>query len=432
MHRVSRDERKRPTKFSRGMSVLDVLVVVLVTWLDCPSAHAYLDPGTGSALLYVISALVLSVYFAARGLCYGVVERLFRIRFKNQKCELAIHSEDPRYETTFLPVLRALAENNVAVSYFTMYERDAGFEALPPHVTHQAIPGGLVGYSYLNHLEAKLLVTTTPQVDVMMFRRSRRVKHYCHIPHALGESRFVRPFAYDFFDSILCCGPLLKQNIRTIESRRGLPEKRLWETGIPHYDELVRKARERTREPGPRTVLVAPSWGPMSLFNVFGVDFVGDIARRYAVVVRPHPQMRISQPDLHERILAMDGVTVDTDASPTNAMARADIVVSDISGIAYEFAFLYERPVLVVDHKLGVGGLEGYLLGDTPTLREICDDFIVAMSPSDMGTLVDRIDDVLRRDLPERIAQARDELVYNFGKAGSAAARQIEGILRCL
>lgn len=409
--------------------------VVLMTWLllgAASTAHAYLDPGTGSALVYVITALLLSASFGIRGLYYKVVERVFRRGFKHQKHDLAIHSEDPRYETTFMPVIRALAARDVSLTYFTMYERGDSFEPLPAQATHVAIPHGLVGYSYLNHLEAKLLVTTTPQLDVMMFRRSARVKHYSHIPHALGEARFVRPYAYDFFDSVLCCGPLLKQNLRIIEQARRLPEKQLLETGIPHYDDLIRASKAHPARSGPTTVLVAPSWGPMSLFTQFGTDFVRNIAARHNVIVRPHPQMKASQAELYAQILAMEGVTVDTARTPVDAMARADIVVSDISGISYEFAFLHSRPAIIVDHKLAVDALEGHLLGDTKSLREHCAEFVIAVPPDTMNNVADKIDEVLAMGLTQRIAQGRDTFVYNYGRGGEVAAEQIEGLLRCL
>ena len=50
------------------------------------------------------------------------------------------------------------------------------------------------------------------------------------------------------------------------------------------------------------------------------------------VMVRPHPQMRFSQPELYRQILGLDGVKVDTlDTPPTRCPAQ--ILVSDISGI---------------------------------------------------------------------------------------------------
>jgi hypothetical protein len=427
--------RGRATRH-RGRVFPIATAAVALVFVCSSTAHAYLDPGTGSALLYVVSGLVLSIYFAARGLYYKLRDRVFSVGVTAQKCELAIHSEDRRYETTFVPVLKALAERNVRASYFTMYERDASCEPLPDAIAHQVIPDGLVGYSFLNRLEAKLLVTTTPQLDVMMFRRSKRVQHYCMIQHALGESRFVRPFAYDFFDTVMCCGPLLQENIRSIEQKRQLPAKQLLETGVPHYDILLERARaleqaepRDVRDGGKPTVLVAPSWGPMSLFSQFGSAFVAGLATRFNVVVRPHPQMKISQKELYEEVLAITGVRVDTAPSPTTAMAEADIVVSDISGIAYEFAFLYQRPVVVVDHKLGVEGLEGHLLGDVQTLRELCKEFVIAVSPSEMSDLADHVSNVLGRQMPERIAKARDEVVHHFGHAGGVAAQQLHEIL---
>jgi hypothetical protein len=400
--------------------------------LFCLPAYAYIDPGTGSALVYIVTGIIISAYFAARGLYYKIVELLFQVRFKNRKCNLAVHSEDPRYEITFLPVLRALSERGIDLTYFTMYERGGAFEPLPQRVTHQVIPPGLVGYSFLNHLEAKMLVTTTPQLDVMMFKRSKQVKHYAIISHALGESRFVRPFAYDYFDSVFCCGRLLKENIRRIEAVRHLPAKRLLETGIPHYDELLRRfSGARSPNPSP-TVLIAPSWGPMSSFQVFGIGFVRQVAERFNVIVRPHPQMKVSQTALYEEILAMEGVVVDVGPTPDDAMARADILVSDISGLVHEFAFMLEKPVIVVDHEADVGGLEGNFLRDVVSLRELCGAFIVGIKPAEMDSLADVIESTLGQDLPRRITEIREDLVYNWGTAGSVAARQIEELLRCL
>lgn len=404
--------------------------VGLLLLLHAATAAAYIDPGTGSALFYVISGVVVSIYFGVRGLYYRVVEGIFRVRHKDQRCELAIHCEDPRYEITFLPVLKALAEKGVGPTFFTMYPRDASFEPLPEKVTHRAIEPGMVGYAYLNNIEADLLVTTTPQLDVMTFRRSKRVKHYAILQHALGESRYVRPYAYDYYDSVLCCGEVVKANIRKIEAIRGLPAKELYDTGIPHYEELLKRRDAAPALEGEPVVLVAPSWGPFSMFESFGVDFVAAIARHYRVIVRPHPQMKISQPELYAKVLASSGVTVDTRRTPADAMSRAHILLSDISGITHEFAFIYERPVVIVDQKRIAGGLEGDLLGGDSELKERCREFIVPVSPEEMPNIVAHIGRALENHSVARLAEVRSQLIYNFGHASQVAAEQLTNILR--
>ena len=106
--------------------------------IEAKPAHAYIDPGTGSALFYVVTGIIVSAYFGIRGLYYRAVELLFRRRYRHQRCELAVHCEDPRYETTFMPVVQALSRRGVEVTYFTMYDRDASYEPLPAGVTQVA------------------------------------------------------------------------------------------------------------------------------------------------------------------------------------------------------------------------------------------------------------------------------------------------------
>jgi hypothetical protein len=391
-------------------------------------AAAYIDPGTGSALFYVVTGIIVSIYFAARGLYYRVIDTFLRIRHRDQRCGIAVHCEDPRYEISFLPAIGKLAEKGIDVTFFTMYERDASYEALPQGVTHRAIPPGMVGYAYLNNLEAVLLVTTTPQLDIMTFRRSRRVKHYAMLQHAIGESRYVRPYAYDYYDTVLCCGPILKANIRKMESIRSSKPKNLLETGLPHYEDLIRRARAAPPVATETVVLIAPSWGPLSMFESFGTDFVEEIARHYRVIVRPHPQMKVSQPALYQRVLALQGVEVDTQRTPSGAMSKAHVLLSDISGITHEFAFIYERPILIVDRKETLGGLEGEILGDDSLLKERCREFIVPVDPAEMPNIVSRLRETLEKHAPERIARVRSELVYNFGHASEVAANQLAEI----
>ena len=402
------------------------LAVGLGCWSTC--AQAYIDPGTGSALFYVISGLIVSVYFAVRGLYYRAVEFLFRVRQKGQVCTVAIHCEDPRYEMCFMPVVRGLAERGITPTLFTMYPRGESFAELPKGVTHQVIAPGMMGYAYLNNIQATLLVTTTPQLDVMTFRRSKRVKHYVMLQHALGESRFVRPYAYDYFDTVLCCGEILKQNIRRMEQLRESRPKALLETGLPHYEVLLESARAAPALSEETVVLVAPSWGPLSMFEALGTGFAAELARRFKVIVRPHPQMKVSQPELYAQILALDGVEVDTARTPSAAMARAHILLSDISGLAHEFAFIHERPVVVIDRKTELGGLEGELLGGDSDLKGRCEEFIVPVPPEEMPRIVAHLERVLAGHSAQGIRRVRSEVVYNFGTASAVAAQQIAEI----
>lgn len=405
-------------------------IVTVELLLHAAPAEAYIDPGTGSAIFYVITGLVVSIYFGVRSLYYRALELILRTRHADQHCDMAVHCEHPRYEITFLPIVRLLAERGIGITFFSMYPRNESFDVLPSGVAHRQIAPGLIGYAYLNRVDATVLLTTTPQLDVMTFRRSSRVKHYVMVQHALGESRYVRPFAYDYFDTVLCCGPILKENIRRMEAIRNSRAKRLLDTGLPHYEDLIQRAHQPRTHSGLPVVLIAPSWGPLSMFEAFGTEFVEAIARRFAVIVRPHPQMEVSQPELFSKITSLRGVEVDVQRTPASSMCRAQVLLSDISGITHEFAFIYERPVVVIDRAMQEGGLEGEVLGGDSELKEACSEFIVPVPPSEMSNIVAHLERALKDHSAERIAKLRAQLIYNFGKASRVAADQLEGMIR--
>ncbi len=223
-----------------------VVCLALVLLLQAQPAAAYIDPGTGSALFYVISGIVVSIYFGIRGLYHRLVSFFLRIRQREQRCELAIPlRRSALRDRSSCRWPETLVKRGIEPTLFTMYERDSVVRAAAGG-SHPSSPSRRAwsGYAYLNNLEADAAGRPPPQLDVMTFRRSKRVKHYAILQHALGECRYMRPFAYDYYDSVLCCGPMLKANLRKMEAIRGLPPKELYATGLPHYEELLRRARE--------------------------------------------------------------------------------------------------------------------------------------------------------------------------------------------
>lgn len=387
--------------------------------------HAYIDPGTGSVLLYVITGTVASLFFAIKGLFYRVADLVSGRKIARDEAFVAIHSEDRRYENTFVPIMHELTKLGVPYTYYTMYERDERCLPLPEDAKHKAIAPGLLGYAFLNKLKAKLLLTTTPQLEIMTFKRSRQVDHYCFVQHALGDATYMRPFPYDYFDSVMCCGTSLQENIRAIEDLRSAPPKQLLETGLPHYDTLLQR-RQDLANPDETVVLVAPSWGELSLFKIAGLDFIDALSARFKVIVRPHPQIKISQPEILEAIQQIQGVEIDLNPLLDQTLARADLLISDFSGIIHEFAFIYEKPVLVANYEKDLESFEGFELNQGSTIGKKCAAFIQYFDPENMQTIADRVEETLTSFSVTQVQTIRSELIYNFGDASRVAAKQIQ------
>jgi hypothetical protein len=424
--------------------------VFLVFFLACPvAAFAYLDPGSGSALLYALVGLCISVIYFVKGLWLDVT--LFFGRAKGDgglletEADILFHSEGPQYDHVFFPVLSRF-DGTERIVYVTQYERpEASFPRLPDFVSHFAIDSGPRGFASLNLVRAKVFVTTTPQLDVMMFRRSKKVPHYCHLLHAACDISTYRFFAFDQFDSILCAGDYMKDSFRELERQRKTRPKLLLTTGVTYFDDFARRAGDTgdadnsgdagssgdCRSAGQKTLLIAPSWGPNSLFAVYGASFLERVPRGYEVVVRPHPQMKVSQKALYDEMRGAAerlGFTVNESSANGAILAGSDALITDFSGVAYDFAFGYGKPVIVVDTKIDYSLFEGRFLNTAPLPEGVRVPVGTVVGESDLPGLGAIVERAMAHGKEQASAQ-RDRYVANFGRAGEVAKAQLVDIL---
>ncbi len=104
-------------------------------------------------------------------------------------------------------------------------------------------------------------------------------------------------------------------------------------------------------EPAQVTVLLAPSWGDAAIFGKYGDRMIKDLlATGYHVIVRPHPQSFKSETELIEGLMERfpnsDQLEWNRDVDNFEVLRRADILISDFSGIIFEFALVYDKPVI--------------------------------------------------------------------------------------
>ena len=82
-------------------------------------AFAYLDPGTGSLLLYAVIGIASSVIFALRNLWYRILELVFSGKGKNAARkdlpDIVFHSEGKKYWHIFQSVIEALLKKTFRV-----------------------------------------------------------------------------------------------------------------------------------------------------------------------------------------------------------------------------------------------------------------------------------------------------------------------------
>jgi CDP-glycerol glycerophosphotransferase (TagB/SpsB family) len=204
---------------------------------------------------------------------------------------------------------------------------------------------------------------TTPGLQVYQLKRSRLVKHYSHILHAPSDATMYRMFGIDYFDSILLTGAYQAADIRKLEELRDLPEKQLVTVGCTYLDVYAEKIkREASRLLPPKdnsifTVLVSPSWGDSALLSRYGEKLLSPLVKTgWRIIVRPHPQSKKSEAAMLNALMEKYGgaVNLEWDYERENiySLSKADIMISDFSGIIFDYVFLFDKPVLYVNHKI--------------------------------------------------------------------------------
>jgi hypothetical protein len=271
-----------------------------------------------------------------------------------------IYCEGRQYFNVFRPVIEEFERRNIRLVYLTSDSDDPVFEMKLEHIKAEYIGEGNRAFARLNLLNADFVLMTTPGLNIYQLKRSRLVKHYSHILHAPSDATMYRLFGIDYFDSILLTGSYQADDIRRLEKLRGLPEKQLVTVGCTYLDVYGEKIKSLPKKPdGIFTVLVSPSWGTSALLSRYGEKLLSPLINTgWRIIVRPHPQSKKSESAildaLTEKYKNAPNLEWDYERENIYSLSKSDIMISDFSGIIFDFVFLFDKPVLYVKQKIDI------------------------------------------------------------------------------
>jgi hypothetical protein len=404
-------------------------------------AFAYLDPGTGSLLLYAIAGIATTIVFALRNFWYWIKGRVFLVgkaTISTRLPDVLFFSEGGKYWQVFKPVLDALGREGVECAYVSPDPLDPGLTYASPGLKGIHPGRETATIAWMNAAKAALVVSTTPHLDVYMLKRSRGVRRYAHLFHAPTDICFYEKYAFDWYDYLLTVGPFQEKSVRALEKRRGTPIKGLLPTGCSYFDYMLGEIRELpAREEGvPPTVLYAPAWGVRSSVLKHGAGIIDSLTSEgMRVIFRPHPQFYVSHKELiaeiEKSISGSDLVEIDRNRTGIASMARSDAMVTDLSGVLLDYACLFGRPIILANAQASADGQEGEDLGEPLWDVESSVGLACARIGDDAKEAGNLASAALARrgDYAEKARSFRDSSFYNFGKAGEAGARNIMAIL---
>lgn len=331
----------------------------------------YIDPGTGSMLFSILIGAAATVFFLFRALILKI--KFFFSGKKDGSAQVdssykpyVIYNEGNQYWNTFKPVVEEFEKRKIPLEYLTSSKTDPIFEQKYNYVKAEFIGEGNTAFAKLNMLSAGIVLMTTPGLQVYQLKRSKNVKHYSHILHMPNDATTYRLFGLDFFDSVLLTGDYQATDLRYLEEKRGINKKELVTVGCPYLDVYKQNiANIPEEENHPFTVLVSPSWGDVGLLKKYGEKLLDPLSKTgWRIIVRPHPQSKKSEAEmlehLTERYKDNKNIVWDYERQNIFSLKKSDIMISDFSGIIFDYTFLCDKPVMYVNAGMDLRPYDAY------------------------------------------------------------------------
>ena len=353
--------------------------------------------------------------------------------------EIAFYSSQAQYISYYQGLLDELVKRKKEIFYLTSDLRDpilnSSEGAILSYFSKSFLP---LTFQMAN---SPVVVTTIPDIQHYKLKRTFSGTNYVYVFHSLVSTHMMyRKGAFDYYDTIFCVGPHHLEEIRKTEKLYKLPEKALYEVGYYRLEKIHTEHREylaqQSQSKPRKLVLIAAGWQEDNMLNTCAEELIDSLLKEdFEVVFRPHPMTIAHMPEklnaLEEKYAAHSQFQVDTQTTSEKYLHAADVMICDWSGVALEYAFGTERPVLFVDLPRKVYNPEYEKLGLEPLevrLREQIGHIIKPEQADQAGRIVQ---DFLSRsqEYRDRIVEAREKNVYNFGDSSRIEADIIQNIL---
>lgn len=392
----------------------------------------YIDPGSGSMLFSLAIGLVSVIWFAARKLYVSLKYRTAGIVDKNKK-DIVIYGEDKRYWTAFKGILDELEKRKVKVTYLAGSEDDPLLKENYEYVDSEIIGLGNKAYAKLNFLNSRIVLATTPGLDVFQWKRSKDVNFYVHMTHAIDGGTAYQMFGTHFFDAVLMCSDIFVPINRELEEKRHSKPKELVAVGCTYMDYLLERKESLSdssdlEKKNKISVLVAPTWGSSSILVKYGSDFIRHlISTGFDITIRPHPQSYISDTEIINSLMAefpeSDLLHWNRDADNFSIMKASDVLISDFSGSIFDYTFVFERPILYTELTMDMSEKDEAWLEEPFYGKVLIPKLGKELKKESFGDLKNLILELVNNsEYHDSIIAARDEYWQNRGNASKTVA----------
>ena len=375
-------------------------------------------------------------------LFFRELKDFFRFFFNQSKLkkQIVFYSEHGGYWPAFEGIIEDLTiHKKKSISYVTSDYKDPILLNSSDRVSVFYIKKLLPFFMLL--VNCKVFVMTLTDLQQFHLKRSVNPVKYVYVFHALVSSHMMyREGAFDYYDTILCVGPHHEKEIRKREKDLKLNKKKLVYGGYYRLERIYNKYKNLNSKLEKRKhILIAPSWGQQNIIESCGIEVVKRLlGLGFKVTLRPHPETVRRSPELLAKyfdLFASDSKTLnvssdfflETSVSGDESMLSADLLITDLSGIALEYSFGTLRPVLFIDLPKKIQNKNYKILEMEPIELSLRPEIGKILNVDDLENLEVVVKQLIndKNYYKDKIESLRKENVFEFGNSSKVASKAI-------
>ena len=149
------------------------------------------------------------------------------------------------------------------------------------------------------------------------------------------------------------------------------------------------------------------------------------------MIVRPHPQSFKSEKELMDKLMEKfpnsDKLEWNRDSDNFEVLRRSDILISDFSGVTFDFSLIYDKPVIYTTPNFDLGPYDAWWMEEPLWTTTILPHIGAELTEDKMDSLKELIDTCIE---DPRYAEGRKKAKAETWANAGAGAKKVADYLQ--
>lgn len=287
-------------------------------------------------------------------------------------------------------------------------------------------------------MDADVVVMTMPDLENYHIKKSyiRKDIIYIYIPHGIDSINLTQRYkSVNAYDVFFASGKYQKEEAEATFKFFNL-DRKIYEYGYTLLDDMLdnysKKPKKKTKNKT-KSILIAPSWQKDNICDLCLDELLNELTKNknYVITLRPHPQEVRHKKEkfeaLKDKYKDNKNIIIQTDFSNNSSILDADLLITDWSGICYEYAFTTKKPVLFIDTPMKVMNPNYKEIDVEPYNIWTRNVMGISINPNKLDKILDNVQYLLdnKNEYSKDIEKLFKDTIYNIGCSSEKGAKYI-------